>query len=86
MALGRTRVTHPPASAAESAARVMTLPEQATGRAAHVPPGRPRRHRLPVAHSSWACDREAWRLIGGGVGINWTELDEDLSVAGLLST
>jgi hypothetical protein len=25
-----------------------------------------------------------WRLIGGGVGIHWEELDEDLSVVGLL--
>ncbi len=28
--------------------------------------------------------RELWRLIGGGVGIHWEELDEDLSVARLL--
>ena len=25
-----------------------------------------------------------WRLIGGGIGIHWEELDEDLSVEGLL--
>lgn len=25
-----------------------------------------------------------WRLIGGGVGIHWEDLDEDLSIAGLL--
>ena len=25
-----------------------------------------------------------WRLIGKGVGIHWEDLDEDLSVAGLL--
>ena len=25
-----------------------------------------------------------WRLIGKGIGIHWVELDEDLSVAGLL--
>jgi hypothetical protein len=28
--------------------------------------------------------REKWRLIGGGIGIHWTDLDEDISVAGLL--
>jgi hypothetical protein len=28
--------------------------------------------------------RSAWRLIGGGVGIHWPALDEDVSVAGLL--
>jgi len=26
-----------------------------------------------------------WRLIGNGVGIHWPDLDEDLSVAGLLA-
>jgi hypothetical protein len=25
-----------------------------------------------------------WRLVGGGVGIHWPTLDEDLSVRGLL--
>ena len=29
--------------------------------------------------------RENWRLIGNGVGIHWKELDEDLSVEGLLA-
>ena len=29
--------------------------------------------------------RENWRLIGKGVGIHWEELDEDLSVEGLLA-
>ncbi len=28
--------------------------------------------------------RANWRLIGKGVGIHWEDLDEDLSVAGLL--
>ena len=28
--------------------------------------------------------RGNWRLIGGGVGIHWPELDEDVSVASLL--
>jgi len=28
--------------------------------------------------------RANWRLVGGGVGIHWEEIDEDLSVAGLL--
>ena len=27
-----------------------------------------------------------WRLIGQGIGIHWTQLDEDLSVRGLLMT
>ena len=31
-------------------------------------------------------DRNQWRLIGLGEGINWPTLDEDVSVAGLLRT
>ena len=30
-------------------------------------------------------ERSNWRLIGGGVGIHWLELDEDISVENLLS-
>jgi hypothetical protein len=30
------------------------------------------------------AQRSDWRLIGGGEGIHWDELDEDLSVRGLL--
>lgn len=29
-------------------------------------------------------ERSHWRLIGAGAGIHWIELDEDISVAGLL--
>ena len=32
-----------------------------------------------------AAERSNWRLIGGGVGIHWPDLDEDLSVEGLLA-
>lgn len=28
--------------------------------------------------------RKKWRLIGPGIGLHWEELDEDISVAGLL--
>jgi Protein of unknown function (DUF2442) len=28
---------------------------------------------------------ERWRLIGGGVGIHWEDVDEDISVESLLS-
>ena len=28
--------------------------------------------------------RKNWRLIGKGIGIHWEDLDEDISVAGLL--
>ena len=30
--------------------------------------------------------RGNWRLIGGGVGIHWPDVDEDISVESLLST
>ena len=45
---------------------------------------------LPLAwypRLAWATpqERNNWRLIGGGAGIHWPDLDEDLSVAGLLA-
>ncbi|MCK4766529.1 MAG: DUF2442 domain-containing protein [Candidatus Aminicenantes bacterium] len=30
-------------------------------------------------------ERNSWRLIGGGHGIHWEEIDEDISVEGLLA-
>ncbi len=35
-------------------------------------------------HGSVA-ERQQWRLIGGGEGIHWESLDEDISVEGLLA-
>jgi hypothetical protein len=29
--------------------------------------------------------RAHWRPIGGGIGIHWPDIDEDISVAGLLA-
>jgi hypothetical protein len=29
--------------------------------------------------------RKNWRLIGGGIGIHWEEIDEDISVKSLLT-
>ncbi len=37
-----------------------------------------------LAHGS-PTEREQWRLIGRGEGIHWDQLDEDLSVEGLLA-
>ena len=31
------------------------------------------------------AERNNWRLIGGGDGIHWPDLDEDISVAGLVA-
>jgi hypothetical protein len=30
------------------------------------------------------AERSKWRLIGGGEGIHWPDLDEDISIASLL--
>ena len=37
-----------------------------------------------LAHAT-PQERANWRLIGGGEGIHWPELDEDLSFRGLLA-
>ena len=37
-----------------------------------------------LAHGT-AAERANWRLIGGGVGIHWPDLDEDISVESLLA-
>ena len=31
------------------------------------------------------AERKRWRLIGRGLGINWVDIDEDISVEGLLA-
>jgi hypothetical protein len=36
-----------------------------------------------LAHGT-PTERANWRLIGGGEGIHWPDLDEDISVEGLL--
>lgn len=37
-----------------------------------------------LAHGT-AAERANWRLIAGGEGIHWPDLDEDISVASLLA-
>jgi len=32
-----------------------------------------------------AAERNNWRLIGNGMGLHWEDLDEDISVEGLLA-
>lgn len=39
---------------------------------------------FPRLRDATAEQRNNWRLIGKGVGIHWEDLDEDISVAGLL--
>ena len=37
-----------------------------------------------LAHGS-PRERQRWRLIGDGIGIHWPDLDEDISISGLLA-
>ena len=37
-----------------------------------------------LSHAS-SAERKHWRLIGRGVGIHWENIDEDISVEGLLA-
>ncbi|MES2616202.1 MAG: DUF2442 domain-containing protein [Bdellovibrionota bacterium] len=39
---------------------------------------------FPSLRDATKEQREKYRLIGQGVGIHWEEIDEDLSIAGLL--
>jgi len=39
---------------------------------------------FPTLRNATSEQRNSWRLIGKGVGIHWEDLDEDLSVEGLL--
>ena len=40
---------------------------------------------FPRLRAATARQRKNWRLIGGGVGIHWGDLDEDISVRSLLA-
>lgn len=41
---------------------------------------------FPRLRTADAAELGKWRLIGGGVGIHWETLDEDISVESLLAT
>lgn len=40
---------------------------------------------FPRLRDASAAQRSNWRLIGRGEGIHWPEIDEDISVLGLLA-
>ena len=40
---------------------------------------------FPVLHRATAEQRRQYEIGGGGIGLHWPELDEDLSVAGLMA-
>jgi hypothetical protein len=39
----------------------------------------------PRLHSATPAERRKWRLIAAGEGIHWPDLDEDISIEGLLA-
>ena len=41
---------------------------------------------FPKLRDASEKQRNNWCLIGGGIGIHWEDLDEDISVAGLLGS
>jgi hypothetical protein len=41
---------------------------------------------FPRLRDATPAERANWRAVGDGVGIHWPEIDEDISVAGLLAT
>lgn len=41
---------------------------------------------FPRLRDATSDQRSHWRLIGGGVGLHWEEIDEDVSVESLLAT
>ncbi|HWB53777.1 MAG TPA: DUF2442 domain-containing protein [Tepidisphaeraceae bacterium] len=41
--------------------------------------------RFPRLLNANEKQRSNWRLIGGGIGIHWPEVDEDISVESLLA-
>jgi len=40
---------------------------------------------FPRLRNASQKQRKRWRLIGGGIGIHWEEIDEDISVESLLA-
>jgi hypothetical protein len=40
---------------------------------------------FPRLQKASQSQRNNWRLIGGGLGIHWEDIDEDISVEGLLA-
>jgi hypothetical protein len=39
---------------------------------------------FPLLQNASPADRQNWRLIGGGIGIHWEAIDEDISIESLL--
>jgi hypothetical protein len=41
---------------------------------------------FPTLRNATDQQRQAWRLIGRGIGIHWESIDEDISVESLLAS
>lgn len=41
---------------------------------------------FPRLRDATPAQRNNWRLIGGGVGVHWPDVDEDISAESLLAT
>ena len=41
---------------------------------------------FPRLMKATAAQRKNWRLIGGGIGIHWEAVDEDISIESLMAT
>jgi Protein of unknown function (DUF2442) len=41
---------------------------------------------FPRLQKATVQQRKNWRLIGGGIGLHWEDVDEDISVESLLAT
>ena len=39
---------------------------------------------FPRLQNATTAERQNWRLIGGGIGMHWEDVDEDISVESLL--
>ena len=40
---------------------------------------------FPKLRAATEAQRKNWRLIGKGIGIHWADIDEDISIAALLT-
>jgi hypothetical protein len=79
MNISRTKLREPLAQRVTASDEALSV-DLADGRTITVPLALfPR-----LSHGS-PTERANWRLIGGGIGIHWPDLDEDISVASLLA-
>ena len=79
MSSSANEVTHPLATNVAVADDTLTV-HLSDGRSISVPLGW-----YPRLKNGSDAERSQWRLIGRGEGIHWPELDEDISVEGLIA-